>query len=79
MLPWTFFGVVVGVSLLVILLIYLAITPSFKDMAESVMIRVGRETAVNTHSFLDSAVKTVLLNQHLLTGLTEGRRTGSRR
>ncbi len=65
-LPWIVFGVVVGVSMLIVTLNYLAVTPSFEEMARSVMTRVGRETAVSTNTFMNTAAQAVKLTRDLL-------------
>ncbi len=77
-LPWLFFGAVVGVSMFVALLNHLALSPSFEKMAASIMTRVGRETAINTKNFLDTAARAVWLTRDLLAsdheeGLTRER------
>lgn len=65
-LPWLFFAAVVGVSMFVVLLNDLAMTPSFEKMAASIMTRVGRETALNTKNFLDSAAQSVMMTRDML-------------
>ena len=65
-LPWIVFGVVVGISLLIVTLNYLAVTPSFEEMARSVMTRVGRETAVSTNTFMNTAAQSVRLTRDLI-------------